>query len=109
MVKEIKDVLSKNYSEMEWVLMDTPTNEAEFEEYFIVHTLGSHKKPTWEELETQLVDMQAVWDSKDYARKRKAEYDQLNQFELIGEDSINGTAKHKDAILAIKAKFPKPA
>tara|TARA_R110002020_G_scaffold467558_1_gene691169 strand:+ start:521 stop:823 length:303 start_codon:yes stop_codon:yes gene_type:complete len=43
----------------------------------------------------------------DYARKRKEEYDQLNQFELIGEDSINGTTKHKDAILAIKAKHPK--
>ena len=43
----------------------------------------------------------------DYSRKRKAEYDQLNQFELIGEDSINGTTNHKDAILAIKAKYPK--
>ena len=27
--------------------------------------------------------------------------------ELIGEDSINGTTNHKDAILAIKAKYPK--
>jgi len=45
--------------------------------------------------------------SKTYAEKRKAEYDQLNQFELIGEDSINGTTNHKDAILAIKAKYPK--
>ena len=44
---------------------------------------------------------------KTYADKRKEEYDQLNQFELIGEDSINGTTKHKDAILAIKAKHPK--
>ena len=44
---------------------------------------------------------------KTYADKRKAEYDQLNQFELIGEDAINGTTNHKDAILAIKAKYPK--
>ena len=43
-----------------------------------------------------------------YSEKRKSEYDQLNQFELIGEDSINGTTNHKDAILAIKAKYPKP-
>lgn len=42
-----------------------------------------------------------------YSEKRKAEYDQLNQFELISDDSINGTTTHKDAILAIKAKFPK--
>ena len=109
MAKEIKDVLSKNYPEMEWVLMDTPTNKVEFEEYFIVHELGGYKKPTWEELETQLVNTQAEWDSQDYARKRKAEYDRLNQFELISNDAIvgNGTS-HRDAILAIKAKYPKP-
>jgi len=45
-----------------------------------------------------------------YQRDRKAEYDQMgNQFEMIGEDSINGTTNHKDAILAIKAKHPKPS
>ena len=45
--------------------------------------------------------------STQYQRDRKEEYDKLNQFELIGEDSINGTTNHKDAILAIKAKYPK--
>ena len=44
-----------------------------------------------------------------YKEKRKEEYNALNQFELIGEDSINGTTNHKDAILAIKAKHPKPS
>ena len=52
-------------------------------------------------------EMQTEYDSQEYARKRKDEYDALNQFELIGEDSINGTTNHKDAILAIKAKYPK--
>ena len=42
-----------------------------------------------------------------YNEKRKEEYDKLNQFELISDDSINGTTTHKDAILAIKAKYPK--
>tara|TARA_R100000808_G_C2088267_1_gene109614 strand:+ start:460 stop:786 length:327 start_codon:yes stop_codon:yes gene_type:complete len=107
MAKEIKDVLSKNYPEMEWVLMDTPTNKVEFEEYFIVHTLGSHKKPTWEELETQLVDMQAEYDSREYARKRKAEYDQLNQFEMMFDDQKDGTTTWLDKINEIKAKHPK--
>ena len=51
--------------------------------------------------------MQAEYDGLDYSRKRKAEYDALNQFELISDDSINGTTTHKDAILAIKAKYPK--
>ena len=45
--------------------------------------------------------------NKTYKEKRRDEYGQLNQFELIGEDSINGTTNHKDAILAIKAKYPK--
>ena len=49
----------------------------------------------------------ALRNQVSYDVKRKNEYDQLNQFELIGEDSINGTTNHKDAILAIKAKYPK--
>ena len=58
------------------------------------------------------VDVQSMIDAHDdyiktYSQKRREEYDQLNQFELIGEDSINGTTNHKDAILAIKAKYPK--
>ncbi len=44
---------------------------------------------------------------KTYADRRKEEYDKLNQFELIGEDSINGTTNHRDAIIAIKEKYPK--
>ena len=52
-------------------------------------------------------EYEAHIDSTQYQRDRKEEYDKLNQFELIGEDSINGTTNHKDAILAIKAKYPK--
>ena len=52
-------------------------------------------------------EMQTEYDSKQYQRDRKAEYDKLNQFELIGEDSINGTTNHRDAIIAIKEKYPK--
>ena len=54
-----------------------------------------------------MAELQADYDSKQYQRDRKVEYDKLNQFELIGEDSINGTTNHRDAILAIKDKYPK--
>lgn len=64
-------------------------------------------EPTEEELTSEIARLQAEYDSQDYARKRKAEYDKLNQFELIAEDSINGTTKHREAIEAIKAKYPK--
>jgi hypothetical protein len=43
-----------------------------------------------------------------YKGKREKEYLELNQFELISDDEINGTSTHKDAILAIKQKYPKP-
>ena len=65
-------------------------------------------EPTSAEIDAEVIRLQAVYDTQDYARNRKAEYDQLNQFELISDDSINGTTIHKDAILAIKAEFPKP-
>ena len=65
-------------------------------------------KPTESEVTAKVNELQASYDAKDYARKRKAKYDALNQFELISDDAINGTTTHKDAILAIKAEFPKP-
>ena len=43
-----------------------------------------------------------------WEQERIAAYNDLNQFELIGDDAINGTTTHKDAILAIKAAHPKP-
>ena len=47
-------------------------------------------------------------DAQEYARNRKAEYDLLNQLELQFDDEENGTTTWKDAINAIKAKYPKP-
>ena len=65
-------------------------------------------KPTQEEIDAEVIRLQAIYDAQDYARKRKVKYDALNQFELISDDAINGTTTHKDAILAIKSEFPKP-
>ena len=62
------------------------------------------RKAHWE---TAKAELQAEYDSQAYARNRKAEYDALNQLELMSDDSINGTTTHKDAIVAIKAKWPK--
>jgi hypothetical protein len=66
------------------------------------------KQPTEKELEAEIKRLKAEYDLQDYARKRKAEYNQLNQFELIANDAINGTTTYKDAIIAIKEKYPKP-
>ena len=53
-------------------------------------------------------EIQAEYDANTYARSRKTAYNALNQLELISDDAINGTTTHADAILAIKAEFPKP-
>jgi hypothetical protein len=76
------------------------------EEFIAELNLGS--SATQAELTAEVTRLQTEYDSNGYARKRKEKYDALNQFELISDDSINGTTTHKDAILAIKAKFPKP-
>jgi hypothetical protein len=65
-------------------------------------------QPTGAEITAEVIRLQAEYDSNGYARNRLEAYNALNQFELISDDSINGTTTHKDAILAIKAKFPKP-
>ena len=65
-------------------------------------------QPSQADIATEVTRLQAEYDSLAYARSRKSEYDKLNQFELISEDAINGTTNHKDTILAIKAKYPKP-
>lgn len=41
-----------------------------------------------------------------YADRRKAKYDDLNQFEMQFDDQVNGTTTWVDAINAIKAEFP---
>ena len=66
----------------------------------------------WTRVQTWLDEGNEISDRLDfsmlYSDMRKSEYDELNQFELISDDSINGTTTHKDAILAIKDKWPKP-
>ena len=57
---------------------------------------------------TELARLQAEYDSQEYARKRKAEYDKLNQFEMQFDDQRDGTSTWADAINAIKAKYSKP-
>lgn len=54
-------------------------------------------------------ELKTAWDALDYSRKRKIEYDNLNQFELMYNDKINNTETWKTSILAIKAKYPKPS
>jgi len=59
-------------------------------------------------VDAEIQRLQAEYDSQEYARNRKAEYDLLNQFEMQYDDQQNGTTTWVDSINAIKAKYPKP-
>jgi hypothetical protein len=58
-------------------------------------------------ISVELARLQAEYDTQEYARKRKAEYDALNQFEMQFDDKEDGTTTWEDAIVAIKTKYPK--
>jgi len=64
-------------------------------------------KPTEQECTDGVASLQAVYDSQEYARNRKAEYDQLNQFEMQFDDDRDGTTTWVDTINEIKGRHPK--
>ena len=103
---DITTILSDDtdYKGLEWSLNGSPTNKKEFDASFTLHKLNGKKIPTWDDLQTKLAVVQDAYNALDYSRKRKVEYDKLNQFELISD----GGTIHKDAIAVIKKKYPKP-
>ena len=52
--------------------------------------------------------LKAEYDAQAYARNRKAEYDQLNQFEMQFDDDRDSTTTWVDTINEIKGRHPKP-
>ena len=64
-------------------------------------------QPSDSEIQAEITRLQDIYDSQEYARNRKAEYDKLNQFEMQYDDQQNGTTTWVDAINDIKARYPK--
>ena len=64
-------------------------------------------EPTQAEIDAEVIRLQAVYDSQAYARTRKAEYDQLNQFEMQFDDDRDSTTTWVDKINEIKGRHPK--
>jgi hypothetical protein len=58
-------------------------------------------------IQAEVTRLQAEYDSQEYARNRKAEYDKLNQWEMQFDDQRDGTTTWKDAINEIKGRYPK--
>ena len=59
------------------------------------------------DIETKMVEIQTAYDAKEYARNRKAEYDQLNQYEMMFNDKRDSTTTWVDKINEIKGRHPK--
>ena len=64
-------------------------------------------QPSVAEIEAADVEYQTAWDAQAYARNRKAEYDQLNQFEMQFDDDRDSTTTWVDKINEIKGRHPK--
>ena len=64
-------------------------------------------QPTQAEIDAEVIRLQAEYDAQAYARNRKAEYDQLNQFEMQFDDKRDGTTTWVDTINEIKGRHPK--
>ena len=74
---------------------------------YIAEWLSASPQPSVADIEAANVEWQTAYDAQDYARKRKAEYDQLNQFEMMFDDDRDGTTTWVDTINEIKGRHPK--
>ena len=59
------------------------------------------------EVDAEVTRLQAEYDAQAYSRNRKAEYDQLNQFEMQFDDDRDSTTTWVDKINEIKGRHPK--
>ena len=75
-------------------------------EYSGLNWLDSSTKPTEAELDAEVKRLQSDYDSKEYQRKRAAEYPSVvDQLDDIYHNGIDGW---KATIKATKDKYPKP-
>ena len=74
---------------------------------FIAEWLSASPQPTVSAIEAAEVEYQTAYDSQAYARSRKEEYDQLNQFEMMFDDDRDSTTTWVDTINEIKGRHPK--
>ena len=74
---------------------------------YIKSWISSDAQPTVSAIEAAEVEWQTAYDAQAYARNRKAEYDQLNQFEMQFDDDRDSTTTWVDTINEIKGRHPK--
>ena len=89
-----------------WFGWESASENRESYANIIVHN-ASATLPTEQECIDGVAALQAEYDAQAYARNRKAEYDQLNQFEMQFDDDRDSTTTWVDKINEIKGRHPK--
>jgi len=85
-----------------------PNNQRMCWEHTIVIQDGV-TKPTKEEFDAKVAELQADYDAKQYQRDRQQAYPSIGeQLDMQYWDAVNGTTTWKDAIAQVKADNPKP-
>lgn len=88
-------LVNDDYSQIQW--LEKPVYE------------GGQKKPTREEVETEVIRLQQEWDNKEYQRLRAAEYPDFKEYlDGIVKGDQEQIQAYIDACLAVKVKYPKP-
>ena len=65
-------------------------------------------KPTDEEIDAEIIELQADWDNQEYFRERIENYPSIeDQLDMQYWDSVNGTTTWADKIAEIKSAHPK--
>lgn len=65
-------------------------------------------KPTDEEIDAKITELQTDWDNQEYVRQRIENYPSIeDQLDMQYWDSVNGTTTWADKIAEIKAANPK--
>lgn len=76
----------------------------------ILEWYGPDDQPSEAELVAAWEEYEAEQQKTEYQRKRKAEYPPIEeQLDMLYEDMENGTTKWRDAVRAVKQKYPEPA
>ena len=64
--------------------------------------------PTEVEIDAKLAELLAEWDAQEYSRERASAYPSTgDQLDMMYKDNLNSTTTHKDAVEAVKTKWPK--
>jgi hypothetical protein len=60
------------------------------------------------DIDAKLIELEADWTAKEYVKNRQKDYPSNgDQWDMIYKDNLNSTTTHKDAVEAVKTKWPK--